>query len=180
MLKGTRIILRGVTDEDWKQIEEWAQDPDALSGPYQRFQVDLLPELKEAYKKSGLLTHDAAFLIIETLDDKRAIGVVRYRPLALPEHDLPVPEIGFAIADKAARGHGYAREAAELLVRYLYENVPGDRIMALTNSENLPSQRLLEALGFRREGVLRRASFLGGRWNDAFIYGLLREEFTGT
>jgi RimJ/RimL family protein N-acetyltransferase len=179
MLKGRRVILRRVMEGDWKQIEEWAEAPDALFGAYQRFQLDLLAEMKEGYRKTGLLGPDSAILIIEQAEGKRPIGVVRYRPLGLPDEDLPVPEIGFAIAEEVARGKGYAKEAAGLLVQYLFDSSPTQRIMAVTSSENLPSQRVLEALGFKREGVLRRAMFRGGRWGDAFIYGLLREEFTG-
>ena len=64
-------------------------------------------------------------------------------------------------------------------MRYLYDSTPTERIMAVTSAENVPSQRVLEALGFHREGVLRRAMYRGARWSDAFIYGLLRGEFRG-
>ncbi len=179
MLNGKRVTLRRVTDDDWKQIEMWAQDRGALFGPHQRFQVELLSELKEAYRKTGLLSRDSAVLIIEVVDGKRPIGIVRYRPLPFPDTDLPVPEVGFAVADPRARGKGYAKEALGILVRYLYESQPGERIMAVTDCENVASQRILESVGFRREGVLRRAMFRGDRWSDAFVYGLLREDLKG-
>jgi RimJ/RimL family protein N-acetyltransferase len=176
MLKGKRVTLRRVTDDDWKQIEAWADDRDALCGPYLRFQPELLSRLKETYQKTGLFSRDKACLVIETVEGKRPIGIVTYGPLAFPDQDLPVPEIGFSVADAAARGKGYAKEAVGLLVRHLYESLPTDRVMAATECENVPSQRVLEALGFRREGVLRRAMYRGGRWYDAFVYGLLRDE----
>ena len=176
MLKGKRVTLRRVTDEDWKQIEAWADDRDALCGPNLRFQPELLSRLKEGYEKTRLFTREKACLIIETVEGKRPIGIATYAPLAFPDQDLPVPEIGFSVADAAVRGKGYAKEAAGLLVRHLFESLPTNRVMAVTECENVPSQRVLEALGFRREGVLRRAMFRDGRWNDAFVYGLLREE----
>jgi RimJ/RimL family protein N-acetyltransferase len=177
MLNGKRVTLRRVTDEDWKQIEAWADDRDALCGANLRFQPELLSRLEEGYQKTGLFSRDKACLVIETVEGKRPIGIITYQLLAFPDQDLPVPEIGFSVADAAARGKGYAKEAVGLLVRHLYESFPGDRVMAVTECENVPSQRVLEALGFRREGVLRRAMFRAGRWNDAFLYGLLREEF---
>jgi RimJ/RimL family protein N-acetyltransferase len=176
MLNGKRVTLRRVTDDDWKQIEAWADDRDALCGAYLRFQPEWLTRLKEAYQKTGLFSRDSVCLVIETVEGKRPIGLVTYGPLAFPDHDLPVPEIGFTVADAAARGKGYAKEAVGLLVRHIYESLPTERVMAVTECENVPSQRVLEALGFRREGVLRRAMFRGGRWNDAFVYGLLRDE----
>jgi RimJ/RimL family protein N-acetyltransferase len=52
-----------------------------------------------------------------------------------------------------------------------------ERVEAFTDVENLPSQRILDKLGFQREGVLRRSNFRDGRWCDLAIYGLLRDEW---
>jgi RimJ/RimL family protein N-acetyltransferase len=64
-----------------------------------------------------------------------------------------------------------------LLVEYLLSGYPTERVAAFTDIENAPAQRLLERLGFQREGVLRRATFRDGRWRDLAIYGILREEW---
>ena len=37
-------------------------------------------------------------------------------------------------------------------------------------------QRVLERIGFRREGVLRGLAFIGGRWQDAALYARLRND----
>lgn len=52
-----------------------------------------------------------------------------------------------------------------------------ERISALTDAENAPCRRMLEKLGFRCEGVMRRATFRDGRRRDLALYGLLREEW---
>ena len=178
MVVGKRVALRPLVDGDWSTIEEWAQTRDGLWGPYQRFQMDHVPALKEAYLKTGLLDRDSGFLIIETSDRCRVLGFVRYTLLRFPDADVPYPEIGFGL-DPAARGKGYAAEAVSLLVDYLFEGYPAERIGAFTDVENLPSQHLLEKLGFQREGVLRRSTFRDGRWCDLAAYSLLREEWQG-
>ena len=66
--------------------------------------------LKEGYQKTGLLTRDSAFMMIELIEGKQAIGIARYRPLGLPDEDLPVPEIGFAIASKVHEARGTRRK----------------------------------------------------------------------
>jgi hypothetical protein len=38
----------------------------------------------------------------------------------------------------------------------------------------LAGQRVLEPIGFRREGVLRGLAFIGGRWRDGVLYAQLR------
>jgi aminoglycoside 6'-N-acetyltransferase len=65
-----------------------------------------------------------------------------------------------------------------LLVDYLFAGYPTERIAAVTDLDNIPSQRILEGLGFQREGILRRASFRDGHWCDMAIYSILREEWT--
>jgi RimJ/RimL family protein N-acetyltransferase len=147
MLRGKRIVLRRVRDKDWEHIDKWAEEADALFGPYQRFQVGLLAELKEGYQKNGLLGRDSGFMIVELIEGELPIGIVRYVPLGLPDEDLPVPEVGFAIAEEGSRGKGYAKEAAALLIRYLYDTSPTERIMAVTSSDNVPSQRVLDVGG---------------------------------
>ena len=44
---------------------------------------------------------------------------------------------------------------------------------------NLASCRLLEKLGFQREGVLRNRWRVGGEFSDSVIFGLLRHEYVG-
>jgi RimJ/RimL family protein N-acetyltransferase len=56
-------------------------------------------------------------------------------------------EIGFTIAKKH-QGQGYAKEGAKKLVEFLFDEHSANRIIATPDSRNLPSIKLLEALGF--------------------------------
>lgn len=177
MIRGERVLLRPVRDEDLPTFERWAQARDALWGPFQRFQLDPPFQLHEAFRKGGLLQRDMAILLIETLEDPKVIGFVSYTLRGYPDHDLPYPNIGYAICDLDSRGKGYATEAVGLLVDYLFSRFPTERVAAFTDVENVPSQRVLERLGFRREGVLRHAYFRDGRFGDFALYGILRDEW---
>ncbi len=176
MIKGTNIELRPIQDEDWPTIEAWGNDPDALWGPFQRFQLDHVPQLRQAYQQMGLLTRDAGFLLIETIPQQAVVGFVRYTLIPYPDVDAPQPEIGFGIPEASARGKGYAKEAVRLLVDYLFAGYPVERIMGFTEEENIPAQRVMESIGFQQEGTLRRSIFRDGAWRNIHIYGLLREE----
>jgi len=177
MIKGKRVLLRPFCDEDWPVVEKWGQSRDALWGPFQRFQLDHLPSLREAYQQSGLLTRQSGFLLIETLKDQKVIGFVRYTLLSFPDADLPYPEIGCGIGDLEARRQGYAGEAINLLIDYLFDGYPTERIAAFTDVENSPAKHMLAKLGFQQEGILRRTMFRDGRWRDIASYSLLRDEW---
>jgi RimJ/RimL family protein N-acetyltransferase len=177
MLRGTQILLRPIQDDDWPILDRWGQDREALWGRFQRHQIDHLPLLRAAYQQSGLLGRESGFLLVETRKGQKVVGFVRYTLLQFPDTDCPYPEIGFGTPETEARGKGYAKEAVGLLVEYLLSGYPVERVASFTDVENTPAQRVLESLGFRREGVLRRASFRDGRWCNMAIYGILREEW---
>lgn len=176
MIKGTRVLLRPISEYDWQIIERWGEQREAFWGQFQRFQLDHLPLLRAAYEQTCLLSRDSGFLLVETLKESEVIGYVRYTLSTFPDADLPQPEIGFGIPEASARGQGFASEAVSLLVHYLFSGYPVERIWALTEVENLPAQRVLEGNGFQREGVLRSSIFRDGAWRDLALYGLLRSE----
>jgi len=176
MINGKNVLLRPIQDEDWPTIEAWGKDQNALWGPFQRFQLDHVPQLRQAYQKMGLLTRQAGFLLVETIHDHKIIGFVRYTLIPYPDADTPYPEIGFGIPEISAQGKGHAREAVDLLVEYLFAGYPVERIVAFTDAENIPAQRVLEKSGFQQEGRLRRSMFRAGQWCDILIYSVLRQE----
>jgi len=109
--------------------------------------------------------------IIEKKDGKR-VGTITHW-LAQPESFM---EIGYNIV-RAERGHGRGTEAVQLIVDYLFLSKDIARIQAFTDVRNKASQRVLEKAGFKREGNLRGAGFVRGRRTDAYIYGLVREDW---
>jgi len=176
MIRGSHILLRPIQDQDWPVIEEWSREREALWGPFQRFQLDHVPLLRQAYQQTGLLKRESGLLLAETLAARQVVGFVRYALIPYPDADLPCPEIGFGIPVTSAQRKGYAKEAVGLLIDYLFSGYPTERIVAFTDTENLPAQRVMEGLGFQREGVLRRAMFRDGQWRDVAVYSILRHE----
>jgi RimJ/RimL family protein N-acetyltransferase len=177
MLTGKYVRLRPIRPEDWQIFEEWGKEREKLWGQYQRFQLDHLPLLQDAFQNTALLGREGGMLLIETLEEQRVVGFVRYSMLALPDADHPYPEIGFGVPDIQARGKSYGKEAVGLLLDYLFSGYPTERIAAFTDVENTPAQRLMEHLGFHREGMVRKSYFRDGVWQDMALYGILRDEF---
>lgn len=58
--------------------------------------------------------------------------------------------IGYSLAPEY-RGRGYASRAVRLITAWAFDQVGIERLMAGTAPENVASQRVLEAAGFRRE-----------------------------
>jgi RimJ/RimL family protein N-acetyltransferase len=88
-----------------------------------------------------------------------------------------VAELGYGLGARA-RGRGLATRAAALVARWAFEEVAIARLEARTHPENLASQRVLERLGFTREGIERAArSFTQtGERYDCVCWSLLPGE----
>src|ERR1700734_1091723 len=79
--------------------------------------------------------------------------------------------------DDAAWGHGYATEAARVLLRWAFGTLDLNRVQAETDTRNGASARVLEKLGFVREGTLREDCVVNGEVSDSRVYGLIRREW---
>jgi [ribosomal protein S5]-alanine N-acetyltransferase len=51
-----------------------------------------------------------------------------------------------------------------------------ERVESLTDIANIPSQRVLEKSGFKKEGVLQRRSRIKSEWRDEYMYSLMKED----
>ena len=69
--------------------------------------------------------------------------------------------------------------AVALVCDHAFGAVGLHRVQADIRPENLPSQRLVERLGFRQEGLLRRYLDIDGAWRDHLAYALLAEDLPG-
>lgn len=87
-----------------------------------------------------------------------------------------VAEIGFTFATEH-QGHGYAREAAGALLTALFERPEVVRVTAELDPPNIPSQRVLEAIGLRFEALTHRSFLWRGEWTDNLAYAVTRDEY---
>jgi RimJ/RimL family protein N-acetyltransferase len=90
--------------------------------------------------------------------------------------DYRSASLGYCFAD-AAWGHGYATEAARGLLRWAFDTLDLNRVQAQTDTRNVASARVLEKLGFVREGTLREDCVVNGEVSDSWVYGLIRREW---
>jgi aminoglycoside 6'-N-acetyltransferase len=113
-------------------------------------------------------------LAIATRDDPGAlIGDCAFQPRAT---EPGIVDIGYTLSSEA-QGHGYATEAIAALVRYLFDDRGKHKVAADCDTRNEASWRLLERLGFTREATFRAAFRDGDGWGDAYVYGLLADEW---
>ncbi len=85
-------------------------------------------------------------------------------------------EVGFMLAP-SRWGRGYASEAVGVVLGFAFGSMDLHRIEAELDPRGAASERLLQRLGFQREGLLRQRWWLYDEWSDSLLYGLLRSDF---
>ena len=75
------------------------------------------------------------------------------------------------------RGKGLMTEAMRAVLAYGFETMRLNRVEVLIDPTNARSLRLVERLGFQREGVFRENTYFRGRFIDDAVYALLAREW---
>ena len=86
-------------------------------------------------------------------------------------------EIGFWLGKKYWQ-NGYTFEAASEVIRFGFENLNLNRLEAHAMTENTSSIKLLERLGFNREGIHPDLVIKWGEYKDVITFGLLKRDYS--
>ena len=83
--------------------------------------------------------------------------------------------IGYWMGERYA-GKGHMEQALRLALPYIFSSLQLHRVEAACIPENQRSIRLLEKVGFQREGYLREYLKINGQWRDHLMFSLLSQE----
>ncbi|MGG1572569.1 GNAT family N-acetyltransferase [Fictibacillus sp. NRS-1165] len=173
VIETERLILREVTTEDAKDLFIYLSDQEVVKHmglePYQTIE-GTGAEIKwyqSIYEEGTGIRWG-----ITLKDSGRVIGSCGFLNRH-PKHFRT--EIGFELS-KDYWGKGIAGEALEAVVEYGFQHFQLERIEALIEPENLASQRLVEKQGFIREGLLRHYEYTCGKFDDLYMYSILKED----
>ena len=178
MLRGELVLLRARTEDDartlhadlYEDVETWVRSdqrpwvpiPFGSLSPYWPLEAAPSPTDPDVFAVTELATGELAgegVLWSIDLHNRSAHAGIALRP--------------------AFRGRGLGTDVIRQLCRYGF-NVRGLRRMQLeTLADNAAMIAVAERLGFTREGTMRGASWVNGRWVDDVLFGLLDTEFRG-
>lgn len=172
-LETERLTLGPLRPADASRIPELAGDreiarnTESIPHPYPEEEAEAFVEQVRAEAASG----EAAVFGIRLGDGGELVGVVGIHPE--PEHGRA--RLGYWIG-RPYWGRGFATEAAREAVDWAFRELDLRRVYAESFARNPASCRVLEKVGMRREGRLRRHFKKWGEFVDIEVFGLLREE----
>jgi RimJ/RimL family protein N-acetyltransferase len=164
------VTLGPVIEEDSKKLFEWINDRELvhLNGPFRsigsthhRKWFDSIQEREDV----------AIFAIREK--GGRLVGTCQLlnRNSVHQSADLQI-----RIGDKQDRGHGYGTAAVTALLQFAFRDWNLHRVQLYVIEGNDAATSTYEKCGFKREGVLRQAVHIDGKFRDLVVMAVLRDE----
>ncbi len=150
ILETSRLILRTWTLADAAKLFEICSDAEVMKylgtgNPYETVEQadDFLHWAVKYQKENGFCRW--AVLKKETEEIVGSCGFAR-------PHGTEEIELGYLLA-KRYWGKGFATEATEACLRYGFEQLKFNEAIAITDLENVASQKVLEKIGFAKRGI---------------------------
>ena len=172
VIETERLLLRRWTMQDMAGFLRFAADPGVMMAAGAR--PVLSPEEARAeLKRSAEDPYNFAMVLKSTGE---VVGKIKY------QNDLRRLHVNsVSVAYEMARqywGHGYMTEALRGMVRHAFEVMQVDVVGISHFAENARSRRVIERVGFYREGLIPRAfRRFDGVVFDEMSYSLLKEEY---
>ncbi|MDM5332142.1 GNAT family protein [Ureibacillus composti] len=174
VLETERLVLRRITEADAGSVLSYLSDEDVMKyyglTPFQTID-DALAEVDWYDKIFSEETGIRWGITIKGQDE--VIGSCGFHRMVSQHHRS---EIGFELS-KTYWGQGFASEAVSTILSYGFEHLHLNRIEALIEPANLSSQKLVIKHGFLKEGLLRSYEYTRGKFDDLFMYSLLKRDF---
>lgn len=173
ILETKRLLLRPLTMADAPQVYAYSREQNV--GPNAGWKPHESIGETRGVLKAVFLGRDGIFAMVLRETD-RIIGSVGLLPDPKRQNDAAMM-LGYAMSE-TQWGRGLMPEAADAVLHYGFDTLGLALISAYVYPDNRRSARVLEKLGFTREGRLRRCEELyNGRILDNDCYSLLRQEF---
>ncbi|WP_437874690.1 GNAT family N-acetyltransferase [Sorangium sp. So ce513] len=176
VLMTPRLRLRAIEPADAASILRIHSDPEvtryfgrapdvSLADAEQRIALVLAGIREVTSIRWGITLHESGELI----------GTTGFWHWHKPHHWA---EIGYELLP-ALWNRGIMTEALRAMLPFGFDVMGLHRVEAHVDPENRASIRVLERLGFARDGLLRENWYYDGRYTDTAIYGLLRRDADG-
>ncbi|WP_026935363.1 GNAT family N-acetyltransferase [Christiangramia echinicola] len=165
-LKSKRLILDQITLKDQNHIFSGLSNPEVIR--YYGVNYSSLEETEEQMnwysnlEKSG----SGIWWAIRSKIDNEFIGAIGFNDHH-PEYKKA--EIGFWLLPDFW-GKGYMKEAADVVIEYIFGQLKIHRLEAYVESKNINSSKVLKKLGFQHEGLMRDCEVKNGEFISVDLF----------
>lgn len=170
-LETERLILRKPEEKD---VDDYMQFVNTEF--VNRYNAMTLVTREKAQARFVEIPDDLSAIAMELKDTGKVIGMI-YTDEDSLRYGVASREFSYFLREEEAR-KGYMKEAMSALIDYFFTEEKLDCVAARCFAPNVASQRLLESLGFTRDGVVRKCvkGYKGIVFDDC-LYSLMKEDW---
>ncbi|MAV31321.1 MAG: hypothetical protein CL866_02070 [Cycloclasticus sp.] len=172
MIISNNLKIRAIKEKDLDIVFSFLSDFES-KGQFLPIEIQSEVNFRNEYETNGFITEKASRYVLVSKDEE-VIGLT-WVFTSVPYFDAV--EIGYHVFDKSSRNKGYATEAVNALVNYLFESKQLNRIEIRIAVGNTASEKVAQKNGFLHEGISRQAAFSKGKHHDMHVYSKLRSEW---
>lgn len=175
ILNSERLIIRDFKQEDYDFFCK--QESAEATLRYESDSIPTVEDLKKKFKEIMSLMESDDRIKYSLLIEKRVSNIPVGR-IVIWQIDEKINEweMGWTIHIDHTK-KGYASEAATALIEFGFEQLSANRICANCNEANIASERVMQKIGMKKEGVLRQTRKLNDKWYGSCVYSILSCEF---
>ncbi len=173
-IRTTRLVLRPLTAADVPALFSVHSDPTAMRYWSGTVWPDETRGTAMVARDTDPSLTDHLRLGIELAETGKLVGTCTLFEI---NDQCGRAELGYMLGS-FAWGQGYMFEALRAIISHAFSDMNLRRIEADTDPRNEPSLRLLDRLGFVKEGHFRERWVVGGEVSDSAMFGLLRRDWT--
>jgi RimJ/RimL family protein N-acetyltransferase len=174
MIKGKKVGLRAIEKSDLELLKQWRNIPSFRKNFREVRELNSFNQ-ETWFEKTNKSPNDFMFMFVR-LEDGELLGAggLLYINWIIRSADFSF-YIGFN--EEYIDQEGYAEEAADLLIKYGFNNLNLNKIwMELYEFDSKKLTFFKEKFGFNTDGVLRENCFEDGRYWNSYIISLTRKD----
>ncbi|MEV0380028.1 GNAT family protein [Nonomuraea sp. NPDC050643] len=162
LAQGPRVAIRYISLQDFEELAILHKESAEMFARWMPGSPIVTYEDFEGYlaRFDGPL-HEGFLICLR--DTGAIVGRVNVNNIVRGTHQSAT--IGYS-AYASTTGHGYLTEGLKLLVAYAFGEMELHRLEANIQPSNTASLRLIERVGFEREGCSRNFQYVDGAWRD--------------
>lgn len=175
MIKGKKVILKAVEQEDLKQLMDWRNNPDFRK--HFREHRELSMDMQQKWFEQRVVNDNTTMMFsLRRSRDGELLGCcgLVYINWVHRHADLSL-YIGWK--DSYIDKEGYAKESCELLLSYAFNELNLNKVWTEIYEFDMKKRDLYKEFKFHQDGLLRQNYFHGGKWHNSLILSILAEDF---
>jgi RimJ/RimL family protein N-acetyltransferase len=169
MFFGTKVTIGAFVPDDYPAMYCWANDIVAarLDTVFKPANLTDVLQLCESAGKDP----SRVMFAIRPIGSTIIIGYLHIQNINSVHRSA---DLGIRIGQEQHRGLGYGKEALRMGLDYCWHHLNLQRISLIVFRNNARAINAYKAVGFKREGLLKRFLYVNGAWVDVLVMAAFR------